>query len=216
MHHGIKGQKWGIENGPPYPLNNHEKLSNQIFNIAKRKEPQITNDVSKAIISSGARMHGIEHKLKTKDSIDRKIQTDAKEKQISEYKAANDIKDAIRYTSIINDNNFVKSYNQVKKSLENDGYTEVRCRNYFDMYNKGKVKHKSVQCVYKDPDGYLFEIQFQTPASQKAKDKKVPLYERRRTPGLSLEEQKYLEDQMDKLAKEVPDPKNVFNIKSHG
>lgn len=21
MHHGIKGQKWGVENGPPYPLN---------------------------------------------------------------------------------------------------------------------------------------------------------------------------------------------------
>jgi len=20
MHHGIKGQKWGVENGPPYPL----------------------------------------------------------------------------------------------------------------------------------------------------------------------------------------------------
>ena len=25
MHHGIKGQKWGIENGPPYPLNDNIK-----------------------------------------------------------------------------------------------------------------------------------------------------------------------------------------------
>lgn len=25
MHHGIKGQKWGIENGPPYPLNDNVK-----------------------------------------------------------------------------------------------------------------------------------------------------------------------------------------------
>lgn len=24
MHHGIKGQKWGVENGPPYPLNKNE------------------------------------------------------------------------------------------------------------------------------------------------------------------------------------------------
>jgi hypothetical protein len=24
-HHGIKGQKWGIRNGPPYPLENSEK-----------------------------------------------------------------------------------------------------------------------------------------------------------------------------------------------
>ena len=25
MHHGIKGQKWGVENGPPYPLNDTVK-----------------------------------------------------------------------------------------------------------------------------------------------------------------------------------------------
>lgn len=25
MHHGIKGQKWGVENGPPYPLNDNVK-----------------------------------------------------------------------------------------------------------------------------------------------------------------------------------------------
>ena len=24
-HHGIKGQKWGVENGPPYPLNDNIK-----------------------------------------------------------------------------------------------------------------------------------------------------------------------------------------------
>lgn len=25
-HHGVQGQKWGIKNGPPYPLNSNEKL----------------------------------------------------------------------------------------------------------------------------------------------------------------------------------------------
>lgn len=27
MHHGIKGQKWGVKNGPPYPLKNAGKAS---------------------------------------------------------------------------------------------------------------------------------------------------------------------------------------------
>ena len=27
MHHGIKGQKWGVENGPPYPLNPQKDYS---------------------------------------------------------------------------------------------------------------------------------------------------------------------------------------------
>ena len=25
-HHGIKGQKWGVKNGPPYPLHSSRQL----------------------------------------------------------------------------------------------------------------------------------------------------------------------------------------------
>lgn len=41
MHHGIKGQKWGVENGPPYPLNpskdytKAEQRLNKVFNKSK-------------------------------------------------------------------------------------------------------------------------------------------------------------------------------------
>lgn len=27
-HHGIKGQKWGVRNGPPYPLKNNKNVAN--------------------------------------------------------------------------------------------------------------------------------------------------------------------------------------------
>lgn len=33
-HHGIKGQKWGVRNGPPYPLNRSK--SNGLKNAAKK------------------------------------------------------------------------------------------------------------------------------------------------------------------------------------
>lgn len=33
-HHGIKGQKWGVENGPPYPLD-YSKLSAEEKKLAK-------------------------------------------------------------------------------------------------------------------------------------------------------------------------------------
>lgn len=37
MHHGVKGQKWGVRNGPPYPLD--EKTKSEIDNFnSKRKE----------------------------------------------------------------------------------------------------------------------------------------------------------------------------------
>lgn len=33
-HHGVKNQKWGVRNGPPYPLNRKAKAS------SKKKEPE--------------------------------------------------------------------------------------------------------------------------------------------------------------------------------
>lgn len=32
MHHGIKGMKWGVRNGPPYPISNSYKFKMKIYN----------------------------------------------------------------------------------------------------------------------------------------------------------------------------------------
>ena len=196
--------------------NESNKLSNEIYSKAKKQEPEITKDVSEAFTKHGASAYGLEHKLKTKESIKRKIETDAQEKDISIADAAGSIKDAVRYTAMSNDNNFVKAYNGIKKSLEEKGYVETRCRNYFDEYRKGNAKHKSVQSVFKSPSGYSFELQFQTPSSQDAKNKKVPIYEERRKPNVPLARQKELERMMEELAEGVSTPKDIYSIKSHG
>lgn len=214
MHHGVPGQKWGVKNGPPYPLHS-EKLASQIYAQAKKKEPKITKDITEAAAMAGSKMYGLEHKLKTKESIRRKIDTDSEEKKISPFESAMDIKDAVRYTTISSDETFVSGYNKVKETLERKGYKEARCKNYFDLYRQGNVKHKSVQSVFEDPDGYKFEVQFHTQSSQRAKDKKVPIYEERRKPGLSRERQIELEKQMEDLAKTVADPKDIYKIKTH-
>ena len=31
-HHGIKGQKWGVRNGPPYPLDKSKKADTIVMN----------------------------------------------------------------------------------------------------------------------------------------------------------------------------------------
>lgn len=42
-HHGIKGQKWGVKNGPPYPLNASDKSASEKRLSSNKK----TNKVSK-------------------------------------------------------------------------------------------------------------------------------------------------------------------------
>lgn len=178
-------------------------------------EPQITKDVISCVESSGGMMYDLDYRLKNPSSLAAKIGADAKEKNLSFSDSAKGIKDTIRYTSVADDDNFVSNYNSVKAELLSKGYTEVRCKNYFDLYNKGLVKHKSVQSIYKDKDGNVFEIQFQTPASQAAKDLKIPLYEERRKAGISDKRAAEIEQEMTKLAEHVNDPKGISKIKSH-
>ena len=213
-HHGIQGQHWGVRNGPPYPLKQYS-ASERVFNDANSRVEKITKDVTTAAKNAGSKMYGLEHRLKTKDSISRKIDKKSKEDNQSITKSANDIKDAVRFTTISSEKNFVSNYEKMKKELERKGYTETRCKNYFDLFNQGKVKHKSVQSNYKTKDGYEFEIQFHTKASQDAKNKKIPLYEERRQVGISKNRAKELERQMEDLALKVKDPINIGRIKSH-
>ena len=195
-HHGIKGQKWGVRRfqnvdgtltaeGKAHYRNHSNDLAQKIHRNASLIEPRITKDVQSVVTHAGARMYGLEHRLKTKESLARKIRADSKEKGISQEEAANGIKDSVRYTSLAGDRNFVSSYNSVKSALAKKGYEEVRCRNYFDLYRKGEAKHKQVTSVFKDKKGNTFELQFHTESSIKAKEAKTPLYEEARKTGTS-------------------------------
>lgn len=44
-HHGIKGQKWGVKNGPPYPLSTNNKRNKQSEHIDKNKKNKYNKSI---------------------------------------------------------------------------------------------------------------------------------------------------------------------------
>lgn len=216
-HHGVEGQRWGIRRYQNYD-GTRIKSGEYAKSINKKSleiEPKISKDVIDSIKKSGSSVYGLEHRLKTEESLSRKIEKDSREKGISTKDASRDINDAIRYTSVANDDSFVQNYNKVKDSLAQKGYSEIKCKNYFDLYRQGKASHKQVTCVYQDSNGNKFEIQFQTPSSIKAKEAKTPLYQESRSRNVSPQRKIELVRQMNKLAETVSDPKDIYSIKSH-
>lgn len=189
------------------------------FREAAMQEPRITRDVVSAVSSVGAKMYGLEHRLKTPLSIAAKIGADGKEKGETFDRAAMHIHDAVRYTAVLDDRTFVDNYNQIKRELDKRGWYEMECKNYFQRYRAGRVKHKAIQSTFvanggKDFDN-TFELQFHTASSQAAKELKLPLYNERRKAGVSPKRARQLERKMTNLAEKVSDPWGVYEIEEH-
>ena len=213
-HYGTPGMRWGVRNGPPYPLNS-KTAAHSVYEQANKRIGKISSDVIGCAKRSNSKMYGLEHKLKTEQSIKRKIEKEVIEKNCSVGEAAGSIKDAIRFTTISSEKDFVNNYEQFKSKMLDKGYSEIRCKNYFMQFKEGKVKHKSVQSNFQTKDGYIFEVQFQTPSSQNVKDKKVPLYEEARDVRTSSARRSEIEKQMESMANGIADPMGIERIRSH-
>lgn len=188
-------------------------LAESIFSKATKEEPKITGDIIDSANKTGSKMYGLDYRLKQPTSLAAKIGADAKEKDLSFEEASKGIKDSVRYTVLSDTDHYTDNYNALKNELLEKGYSEVRFKNYFEKYRNGEVKHKAIQCTYRSPDGFDFEVQFHTPESQAVKELKIPLYEEIRKQGVSTERKERLEKEMQDLAERIPDPPGVYDIK---
>ena len=149
------------------------------------------------------------HTIKTIDSLKRKIIANAVldgENEPDYDTAGANIKDGVRYTIIIQPDDYLKVVDEILHKLESMGFGPIEARNYWVDYqevwkvenkkNWSKVRCQGINTKICCPNGQdFFEIQFHTPMEQQIKEGSTrDLYKAYRDKDLDLEWKKVLEN----------------------
>ncbi|MBU6455229.1 MAG: hypothetical protein KGS72_25895, partial [Cyanobacteria bacterium REEB67] len=135
----------------------------RLITHAENAEPEVTDDLMALAKIHKGEMVGLEYRLKSVESLTRKIENGSE---------AGQIKDALRYTMIFPDDQLVEKTETILRAMELDGYEALKVKNTF----KPNVPYKGVNvCLIKNEQ--MFELQFHSPGSYDLKHYNHPLYE---------------------------------------
>lgn len=150
---------------------------------AEKAEPEVTALLQGVADSTGGRMEGLGNRLKTEESLARKVQADMVEKHIGAKEAAAGINDHLRYTIVSKDDKtYTDQYKAASAKLAAKGYKPLTTPKSF--WNDGvppPPAFQGVNAVFVNGAGHRFELQFHTEGSLKSKAVVHPHYETWRT-----------------------------------
>lgn len=168
------------------------------FKRITSQEPKIRQALELVVNQNEGTLTGLEFSTKTKQSTAEKILVRKK------VKSMNEMWDLIRYTSLIDTDKYIHSFENTIQGLKDKGFVVHQIKNTWldkdNPYNGINVKILSL-------DGYKFELQFHTKESLEAKEKAHLLYEKQRLLGKGeTKENLRLIKEMERIFKAVPNP----------
>ncbi|MYT32009.1 MULTISPECIES: hypothetical protein [unclassified Streptomyces] len=177
---------------------------------ARRAERSISPQVRTAALLSHAQLVGFDQRLKSPDSLKRKIATKLKETpgQSVETSLAT-LNDAVRYTLQWPTGQYTHGVTVAAGLLSSWGNDTHRWSNTW-----GRPKgYKAVNSAWRAPrSGQLFEVQFHTPESKAAQLETHKLYEEQRLPSTPPERRRELQAQQDAIFAAVPAPAGAVHL----
>jgi SPP1 gp7 family putative phage head morphogenesis protein len=195
-----------------YRTTNYKNKIKEAYNEAATKEPKITNDLKRIVGKHNGELQGLEYRLKTEDSLVRKVFSDLLE-NTNIVDVINKTYDIVRYTSIIEGKNLVNHYYAVIGDLKNAGYSVIRAKN---TWNQTINPYKGINVIVDSPDKQKFELQFHTQESFDVKNGEMhKLYEEYRLDTTDSKRRAELEKQMFDLANKLEKPSAISNIKNY-
>jgi (p)ppGpp synthase/HD superfamily hydrolase len=176
----------------------------KIYSKSVANEPTITSDLETIVSGVGAKLAGLDGRLKSTESLLRKMQAGSV--------SADRIYDIVRYTEIAEPAGYSDYFYETVAKLKHKGYTVVRVKNYWINEND---PYQGVNVRLISPAGQKFELQFHTQESFDLKNGELhELYEQQRLiTDEESEEYRRLRKEMFELSDTIKTPKDVEKIK---
>ncbi|QDP66219.1 MAG: hypothetical protein Tp1111DCM1112741_49 [Prokaryotic dsDNA virus sp.] len=188
------------------PLNGVEAapLADKAIRKAKIYVDETDSIFKKLATKNGGKMEGLAYHLKSRDSLIRKIVTESMENKYSARDVLiQNVKDALRYTMLVDDATYVKATLGTIDDLKDLGWKSFKVKNTWGP-DSG---YKGINTAWANPYGQYVELQFHTPVSFKVKmDQAHKIYEEYRLVGTTKARKKQLDNQLVNIYKSVPEP----------
>ena len=188
---------------------NVQVRADQLIAQAQAEEPQVTEILTALATELGGELYGLDNRLKTRDSLVRKIETKLHEDPAIEHPGEAWIKDALRYTLLVSDQPqgaHVAAIRTILTRLEARGYRVAQVKNYWPRGDN----YSGTNCVLSAPSGLTWELQLHTPLSLKTKSLGRDSYEELRLVTTPVARKRALFDQMLLPWKKVPIPAGIL------
>ena len=171
----------------------------------------VTELMKESVTGSGGRLEGLDYRVKTKESLDRKV-APLVNKGASYQEAIEKQYDLMRYTSVASPNKLVYNYNISMNNLKKRGFNHIETKNTFNIDN---AVYKGINVKLEHAQYGKVELQFHTQESFDLKNGLLHnLYEKQRV-SQSYDEIKSLNEKMIELSSKLTTPKNINKIKNY-
>jgi hypothetical protein len=139
------------------------------------REPALTGLMKSLAEKYDARMIGLKDRLKTEESLARKIDKWITETGLPVEDAMREaVYDAVRYTMVFENENYVRNAKRVQEELAREGW--VQYDNLWKNYFTAGDDYDGYNTVYVNEAGERFELQFHTPETSKRQKIGWPMY----------------------------------------
>jgi hypothetical protein len=185
------------------------EVAAQLVDQANAREPALTATMEDLAATHGGQLEGLDFRVKTADSLTRKIAVDAAEKGKDPSELAGDIFDVNRYTLSTDEGHYAALAQATIDDLRGQGNT-VLVKNF---WNRSDNPYQGINLQVTTPDGAKYELQINTPASLAVKNGRMHrLYEQFRVQHDETARAVLLE-KMFVLMRTIPIPKGIHDVR---